>query len=557
MAQFLVELLTISSSSTIIFFLIFYRVPVATLQQISAVVIVILLIGFNKLIFSSKQTLLLQAARTALIFLTSFLVQLIVVSTGGFYSPYLILFHLYVIGASLLISFRASLIFLIFALIILASNTLFSPSILTLYKQDPFSTYLYLLSFMTIIPLAQILSSRYHLKDKLSQILEAQVQSLNKEIEVHESIIEHVEELVIITDRSLNILSFNKAVENLFDSTIDQMKNKPLLESLDLRDDYGNKAQRDSLSVSQVLSDKTTHIVKGFYLYFPSQVTPINVIIKIQPIADLSGQLNQLSFVITDSHEMSQQPAEHQDLQKAQQRFQNLIESLKSYTSAADFSPILAGELISKTHQDIRILSEIEDHHFSSNPTIANITQICQQLVSQKRTLASALDVHLVFEPPADAASDLALQKLSQHNLATPAVSAISPYTAPLDAQWLEILLSEIVDICLFTAIQSSQKLVNISLQRVNQTILVEVHSSFDRVLLNSQQKDLFELDFGKLKEVIPTLEQSSSLEGVLVRIIATNLAIPVSCTFVGNPPHLVFKISLSRNPVIVGANKL
>ena len=150
--------------------LIYLKVPTGIFQKAIVVVLIILLL-FSKRFISTRPSIYHGLFKTFLVGLSALLVQLLVISSGAFYSPFLILLHLYTLGSSFLLRIGSALSFLVLSLIVLLSATVLNQTLLSLFKDDPGSTILYLVSFIVIIPLAQFLMSTYHLKDTISKIL--------------------------------------------------------------------------------------------------------------------------------------------------------------------------------------------------------------------------------------------------------------------------------------------------------------------------------------------------------------------------------------------------
>src|SRR3989344_9528837 len=294
-----IDLLAFLVSSITSLGLIYLKVPTTVIQQAVAFLLVILLIFSNRFIFvkslNSQENLSNKLFRFLLLSFSSLFVQLLVISSGGFYSPFLILFHLYTLGASFLLKIGSAIIFLVFSLVVLTGSTFLNKTLLTLFQQDPGSAVIYLVSFMVIIPLAQFLMSTYHLKDTISKLLTQHIEIREKR---EKSILSGLNELVIVTDINLKILSFNGAVEKTL-KLPGIILGSSLLEAIRLKDSAGKEATAESLSVNKVLKNKITHFVEGFLL--ETRLNPdFRVSIQIRPVTNPAGEINQIAFVITD-----------------------------------------------------------------------------------------------------------------------------------------------------------------------------------------------------------------------------------------------------------------
>src|SRR3990170_5980708 len=191
-------------SSLVSLSLLYYKVSTKNLQQIIVVLLLMIILLLNRVIFSKTKPVLAKWSRPLILLLIATIIQLIVISTGGFLSPFLILLHLFVLGSSFLLNLPASTSFLILSLIVLTVNIYLNQNLLALFKEDPFSIALYFVSFIVIIPLAQLLNRNYYIKDALSKILS---ENLHLGQQREESLLKSLNELILVTDKNLKLLS--------------------------------------------------------------------------------------------------------------------------------------------------------------------------------------------------------------------------------------------------------------------------------------------------------------------------------------------------------------
>src|SRR5688572_15833244 len=96
-----VALFFIASLITIV--VIHLQFPTNLLQKINACFILLLLL-LSRFAFNPQNVKLESYSRLVLIFLSALLVQFLVISSGGIYSPFLISLHIYTLGTSFLLS---------------------------------------------------------------------------------------------------------------------------------------------------------------------------------------------------------------------------------------------------------------------------------------------------------------------------------------------------------------------------------------------------------------------------------------------------------------------
>ncbi len=80
--------------------------------------------------------------------------------------------------------------------------------------------------------MAQLLAYRYHLKDTLSKLLREYIQ-IREERE--ESILKGLNELVVVTDKNLRIISSNEAARGIFRLSEEKIISQPLLAVFSLK----------------------------------------------------------------------------------------------------------------------------------------------------------------------------------------------------------------------------------------------------------------------------------------------------------------------------------
>lgn len=532
--QTISQVLAILIASLLTIALSYFKISIITYQQILIVLMIAALIFYN--FYSSRKTIhkIPSFLFTFVVLLFStFFVQLLVISTGAVFSPFFILFHLYSITLSFLLSFLASLAFVLLTLISLGVNIYFNPNELKLIKDDPGTVLLYGVSFLVIIPLAQIITKKYHIKDELSKILSHKVQ-------VGESVLESLSELVVITDPNLKIVSVNEALKRLLNTSDSEVVDKNLFDILILKDSDEQPATLESVSIDKVLVEHTSRIVSGFLLFVPSKVAPFRVSIQIRPIIDGQGKIDQLSFVITEGQGIS---SSSHDIEEAFKDQENRIEMLREELKKRSLSNLdTQVELIDKTEQDILILEEIEDHGIKERSILTDVAELTQNIVNIKQIFASSLGVALKFNLEEDDTKEASMLALKKQNVAISLLS--SDFTTPLDPKWVKILISEIIDIAILLSINTNNRFVEIHLIKNPDPSLVNINITTSFSIIESDNNFLFEKFYPKLKQK-KILNLSTGLEGFISKTIANQLNIPLIIRNYTN--HTAFIISLER----------
>lgn len=517
-------------SSVVILLLGYYKIPISYYQQIILILLIILLIIFSRFSKLFSPTALSYVT----LFLSSLFVQALLVSTGGIFSPFLILFHLFSLGTSFLINIQSFVSFLVFGLLVLFSDLWFNPNKLALLQEDPGKALLLGTSFIVIIPLALMITKIYHLKDQLSKML-------GRQAKLGKDIVENLSELVVITDKNLKINFVNEALKKLLNLSDQELKSKALFDILNLKDLNGIEANGQILSIDNVLTENTTHIIGNLLLYTKSRAAPYKVTVQVRPIVDQTGKVEQLSFIITES-QFSQDHLEHKDLDKAQALYKARFDNFKTQLKSTGLTKLSAqAELLSKIAQDLALAEELTDHPIKENAQLTDIALLSKQIGQAKQNFAKILGVNLKFSLPDS-------EQKEYNILAVPAPTEVSSsdFTIPADKRWVTILIEKLIEmaILLASAVKKPRVLVIPSRLSPDQISLI-ISGTFPKI--TTQQKDqLFTQYYGDLG-ANSNLGFGSGLEGFIAKSIATQLNIDLDIRHNPELSDLAFIIHFSQ----------
>lgn len=535
------DLLVFFLSTLIAFASRYYHLPVTFIQQLTAGLIVIHLIVTNRFFSPAAKVRLNKQIQIFLLFFSSLFINLLVISSGGFYSPFLILLYLYALGTSFLLNLSASSGFLIFALMLLAADTLTDPFMLALFKNDPWSVILYLTAFTTIIPLSYYLMRTYHLKDTVSRLL---TRHLQMEQLRQKSILTGLSELVLVTNLDLKVTSANEAVEKALQLSVAEIAQKPLLSLLPVKDRQGIPATRQSLSIDAALNNKSSYIINGFSLQTPLKAYSGEVVIQVRPLIDPEGQINQIVFVVAAAENRRYQ--QHADLDPAQQHYKFLIQDLKQLVASQKTPQVRTElELLEKIENDLLNTLEIEDHPVREKQCLKDVALICQQTVKIKQSLAQTFKVDLGFALPKEETAEAALLDLHQSNLAAESLPE-STFTTMVDSKWLDLIIQKLLDIAILLSFGQKPPVVKLTVDKTAfSSINITVTASYPG-LAEQEKPELFQKYYGNLGRKT-SLQLGSGLEGFIVQTITSQLHIPLSVK--SFPSHLAFILQLPKGP--------
>lgn len=531
-------------SSLLSFALIYYKVSITTLPQIVVETIIILIIILDRFVLKNSRPLNF-ALRLFLLFLLSLSLQVLVLSTGGFYSPFLVLFHLFAITLSFLVNLRVASSFLILSVSALIVATLLDERLFTVLNRDFGSVVLYLISFMAIIPLSGVVASRYHLKDTLSKIL---TQELKLTKIRQKSILEGLSDMVIITNTDLKILSFNEAAQRGLRLSTSELVDRPLFEVLILKDLKNLLVDKEYLSIAEILQDKTIRTVKNLLLYVRNTSLPKRVNVQIRPTVNLEGKIDQIAFIISDAATGGQiKGVPHQDLQEALLKHEAALEDLKNDLLSKGMVDLgRKAKLFGKTGKDILIATEFQDHGLRLVVELKDIAQILPRIVSVETLFARALGVNLSFKID-DKYTKEAAGLIPKDSRLSPSIITSPYFTVPIDSKWFDLLIQNLLEvvILLVSGTKSPQIQLFLTYDKEFVYLIFTTHSN----LVAGDDRLLFTEYYGRLSTTT-NLRLGSGLEGYMAKTVASLLGIPLDVQ-INDQSSLEFRLKLSKKPVV------
>lgn len=524
------------------FFLSIKDFPVAFLQQ-AIVVILLILIFLSKKIFSQGNSTLTQASKLTALFLSAFLTQLFVFSTGGLRSPFLILFHLYTLGASFLLSYQLGITFMVLSVVFLILASYLNPHSLNIFRDDPGTGIVYMISFVVVVPLAQLLVRNYQLKDTISKALAKYLQIGEAR---EESILQNVNEYILVTDKQLKIISVNTAFEKAFKMhTIDVVR-RDLLDVIHLTNSLGEPLVKEALSIDKLLLNKTTIMLKDFNLRLVSKME--KVIVQITPILEKEGEVSQIMFVITTA-KFSNEITRHTGLDQAIKRHREVGEVLKKALLNINHPElVIYAELFTKQEEDLMMLIEIEDHPIKQVRNILDVALVCQKILQSQRDFAKTVNVPLSFNLPKEEESELTIFEIAHEGTGGASTDfSFSHFAAPIDEKWFGVIIQKLLELSLLMSSSYSNPAVVLSLNRDESDIYIKIDANFSKI--DDQNRDeLFSLYYGSLGQTT-NLKLGSGLEGYIAKVLALELDLILVTESISNPPHLEFILKLAKNP--------
>lgn len=547
MAQFLLQSLFFLLASLTTIGLIYVNSFYKFYQPLIPLLLVIDIIIVGRI--NTKKGYVKNLPKLTVLYLSSILVQLIIVSSGGFYSPLLILLHLFTIGAIFVLNSSSPISFLILSLGVLIFHIWYDSNLSQFFRDDPWTTVIYGLSIVIVIPLALFLSHSNGVKNKFTSFLKDYIYMSESR---QKSILTALSNLVIVTDKNLQIMSVNTALERLLRLSASQVLGKPLFEIIKLKDSSGSYVTPDMLPIKQSMSDKATHFAEGYGLETKIQTLPKPVTIQIKPITDTQGNINQIIFVFTDptikigfnTHPTIDQAAKRHDA------LLKLITDPKSTLTPTQIQLLILE--VAHIEEDILTAQEMEDHPLQEVIGFEDLVTFITKILETKNHFYSLLNAppKLIYED--DNKSEAAF--LTMNNPSTSQLNqgtaALSKYSVPIDGFLMKIIMEKITDLGAFITSSQPQKNFEINMKLVDsgKTILVDFNFPSGDIKA-TELPNLLVSGYPNLK--IPTLKDSSGLEGYIANKIAKTIQLEFVPSLNPYNKTITFSIALSKQAKI------
>ncbi|MGH7203339.1 MAG: PAS domain-containing protein [Candidatus Levyibacteriota bacterium] len=532
MRDFLIAFVAFGFSSTIVLAFGYYAVSMQTIQQLLALLIVGILIAVNMF----YRTMLQSHGKWFLLFVITFIVQLLVIATGGFSSPFFILFYLLAFGVSILFSLNISVLYLAFSFWVLIGTMLFDQQARVSFQHDPGAAILYGVSFIAIIPLTQLLAHKYKFKDKIMTMM-------TNQIEVEESIIEELNEMIFVTDKDATILSVNDAVVQTLRLSKSELVNHPLFSVLFLKDKDGKRITNETLALTTILKENTTKILSRISLLAISGLNSQQVSMRIKPVINLSGVVDQISFIISTTTQISTDP--HKELEETTARLDGMVEEMKKNLVANNSSELHKFVLITQVGKDILTARTLEDHGIGEKKVMIDVAALCKQIVLTEKIFAQGFHVPLQFQINNFGEKDIA--PLLSGGFSIESEQFTGPFfTAPCEFKYLSIAIQKLLDVAILLTSNEKNALVRINIEREKDTALLITITTKTPKMSEQEQDDLFTINYGALSRKT-NLDLGSGLEGYLAKKIIDALNIPFNSTIDSEKNRISFALWISK----------
>lgn len=540
--QFFASFLTLFLSSGYVLFLDHLALSSRALQRSLVLPVVIVLIIIYRSSVRSWGEFLNHWGKLFFLFWGAVLVQMLVLSTGGLRSPFLILIHLFMILLSFIFSFPVAVIFLVLSFAIILIDISFYQSIHVFLMTDPSLVVLQLASLISIIPVAYIISHQYHVKDVWFTLL-------HERVKTDEAIMERLPELIIITDADLTILSVNDAVERTLQRSRSELLALPLFDVLLLKDSEGKLVTKNTFFREDKLPLKPIEPEKPFLL-MASSSTQRHIKLQIQPVKDTGSKISQVSFILSFvSQEEPLKESVAMLLERTRTKYEAIVQDIKRQLQDKNVVGIRSQMLLLEKIENDMYIAGTFNNSKQRNVTKSrfDIAKLCRQVAIAEHDFADAFHTSVTFTIRNFGNTDIA--PLTVENYPVKPEQLTGPFfTVFSDVRQMETLIKKLLDRAIFLASGEKEAAVQFTADRATQDLITIKVAGNCPTFRPEQLTDLSLPYYGQLY-AITNLHAGSGLEGFLIKTISENLQLPIDVVYKEKPsPHLTVSLLISRN---------
>lgn len=453
------------------------------------------------------------------------IVLLVILSTGGIFSPLFILLYIYILLIGFMFNFKISMIFVLFSIVVLVFGLFTHTYMWELLIEDPGVSILLVASFITILPISYIFSHKYHGKDSLFKVL-------NKEISVEDSIISTLSELVFITDQDFKIISINDAVEEALHKSRIELVSKPLFDVLYIKNKDGSLVTQKSIDDLRSSHESSYSILNASLITLDGTNRKVNV--SIRPIRDLEGNLSQMSFIISNAVKLEKNKQTDVLYEGIRAKHNATLEDLKQRMHGQGLESLQRRLLVvAKSEEDLLLLMALQSNSLPDQTSRIDTAELIKQIVAREQEYATAFTKSLTFSLPRP-----------EKESSTKPFSSGRYFTIQCNIGLFEMLIEKIIDVALLISPPGEAE-VGVEVKRLDEGLEVSVTASTTKIT-NENKELLFQEQYGSLVDDT-NLRFGSGVEGYLAQKIAENLGLSLTVS-VESSNLTVFRLHIPHN---------
>ena len=253
----------------------------------------------------------------------SLFVYLLVFSTGGLSSPFLVLTHLFAIAMAFLIAPSVSVSYVLITAALVIFNVRTDPSAQALISDSPFAVGLYILAYLAVLPFSQYIARVYQQQGQWAQKL-SQMLTTSKKQEAN--LLRNITDCALVISPGLIISFVNDVAVEKTGFSRRSLLGKKMPDVFRFKDSLGGNLAYDKLPFESIVKTKSEFSLNGIQIAKKSGGY-WRVNLKVSPIINYEGQVIALLLVIKNFSQKDITLGSYYDkvAQKLQQESQNKI----------------------------------------------------------------------------------------------------------------------------------------------------------------------------------------------------------------------------------------
>lgn len=456
-----------------------------------------------------------------------FFINLLVLSSGGIASPFLVVTHFFAIAASFLISPGVSISFILATILIIIPHTFIDPSSGGLTNTSPLITLLYFVAYIALLPVSFTLAREYKIKEEWVNKLEKQIATSKTQ---EDTLLKNIEDAVLVLNRKFEIMYLNEAVTKLFKYS-NHALGKNFFSLFLIKDKEGRPVEKYNMPFDQILSSKTQSYIENIQIASENQ-DYTRVDLKILPV--IEGD-NALGLILVIKDITNKQIAEKKEknvaiialarfvaiLNKQKRKFQELIKNPKKETVEELLRQNIELEHLS---QDFFYSLRLESGEIGSLSSLVDISEILEEIILDEKWRSLEKGVKIV---PKNSTNQL-MPLRSDLKITIPKRRFEKVYILANPA-WLRDSLGRLLEIIVLLTRQGQ----NVTVDVTRDNVLAQVTISSPIVIPAQDLSEIFNKFYGRLSN-LKEFSQTSGLEGFIAKNLIDRLGGHI--TFETNP---------------------
>lgn len=435
----------------------------------------------------------------------TFFVTLLVISTGGFLSPFFILIHLTTLALSFLFSLQSSIAFLVSSIAITSVHLYYFYPI-DYQSVDNVLLVVYILSLVTIVPISFFVARRYDLSNRLANYLNKQLFISQTEKDL---LLKSINEGVITVDPNLKIVNLNSIAQGLIKLDENSIRDKFFFDVFSFENRYGAKLKKTDIPFQNLLKLKTTFKKDNVRMIVANGITLQSINFTFSSNIDENGKVIGILFIFSDLTKESQSG-----------QIQNVIEIF--FQKFMNLQP----DKVKKAMAQLYLLYQFQNDKFNETSLISDIGGIIKKITQNYPD-----KVNLLFDQKVLSEIKIGNEKRIE------TTSNVKPLSIVTNPRILENSFYSLINLAL--DINDKNIPISIDSKLGENEILITIKTNSE--IKKDQADEITKPFFGKL-ENSPQTKNAIGIEGYIAKIFLESIGGSIT---IEDNNGLIFKVTL------------